>query len=119
MAVKAWGSNRPANVKQTIQPRLVLRFTGRITVTALAALIFTLVAIQFARVIGENVAMMRQLSAVRADTAALEKRRAQQRREIERLRDPEGAIPDIHDRLRMVRANETIIFVSPAPTSAP
>lgn len=104
---------------QTMQTRLVLRLTGRITAVALAVLVFTLVGIQFARVIGENVAMMRQLSSMRSDIVALEKRRAEQRREIARLRDPQGAIPEIHDRLRLVRANETIIFVSPLPSTAP
>jgi cell division protein FtsB len=102
-----------------MQARLVLRLAGRVTALALGLLIFTLVGIQFARVIGENVAMVRQLAAVRADIVALDKRNTEQRREIERLRDPQGAIPEIHDRLRMVRANETIIFVSPAPSSAP
>ena len=102
-----------------MQPRLIIRLAGRLTAVALGLLIFTLVGIQFARVIGENVAMMRQLTTVRADIAALEKCNAEQRREIERLRDPLGAIPEIHDRLRLVRANETIIFVSPAPSSAP
>jgi cell division protein FtsB len=119
MAIKARGSDRSEHVKQAVQARLVLRLTGRITAAALALLVFTLVGIQFARVIGENVAMVRQLSSVRADVAALRKRSAEQRREIGRLRDPEGAIPEIHDRLRMVRANETIIFVSPAPSSGP
>jgi cell division protein FtsB len=102
-----------------MQARLVLRLAGRVTALALGLLIFTLVGIQFARVIGENVAMVRQLAAVRADIVALDRRNTEQRREIERLRDPQGAIPEIHDRLRMVRANETIIFVSPAPSSAP
>ncbi len=59
----------------------------------LALLIFTLIGVQFARVIGENVAMVRQLSTVRADVAALQKHRAEQRREMRRLRDPEGADP--------------------------
>ena len=119
MANKARGSSRPEHVTQAMQARLVLRLTGRITAVSLALLIFTLVGIQFARVIGEDVAMVRQLASVRADIAALDKRRAAQSREIARLRDPQGAIPEIHDRLRMVRANETIIFVSPVPPSAP
>ena len=104
-------------MKKSQQP--LLRLAGRITATALGLLVAILVAIQFARVIGENVAMMRQLSAVRGDIAALERRREEQHREIARLRDPEGAIPEIHDRLRLLRANETIIFVSPAPSSNP
>ncbi|MBV8373770.1 MAG: hypothetical protein JOY69_10970 [Candidatus Eremiobacteraeota bacterium] len=102
-----------------MQPRLVLRLTGRIAALALALLILTLVGVQFARVIGENVSMVRRLTSLRSDIAALQKRSAEQRRDIDRLRNPEGAIPEIHDRLRMVRANETLIFVSPAPAPSP
>jgi cell division protein FtsB len=105
-------------VKPT-QSQLILRLAGRIAAAVVGLLVAVLVSVQFGRVIAENVTMVRQLSSVRGDIVALEKRRSQQRREIARLRDPEGAIPEIHDRLRMVRANETIIFVSPAPTSAP
>jgi cell division protein FtsB len=105
-------------VKPT-QSQLILRLAGRIAAAAVGLLVAVLVAVQFGRVIAENVTMVRQLASVRGDIVALEKRRSQQRREIARLRDPEGTIPEIHDRLRMVRPNETIIFVSPAPTSAP
>jgi cell division protein FtsB len=99
--------------------QLVLRFLGRIAASALGVLVFTLVGIQFARVLGENITLAHELSSVHADITGLEKRRAEQRAEIRRLRDPEGAIPEIHDRLRMVRPNETIIFVSPLPSSTP
>lgn len=105
-------------MKQT-KPQLVIRLAGRITAAALGVLVAVLVAVQFGRVIGENLTMARQLTSARSDIAVLEKRREQQRREIVRLRDPEGAIPEIHDRLRMVRPNETIIFVSPAPAATP
>ena len=105
-------------MKQT-KSQLVLRLAGRITAAALGVLVAVLVAIQFGRVIGENVTMARQLASARADITVLERRREQQHREIARLRDPEGAIPEIHDRPRLVRPNETIIFVSPAPASTP
>ena len=101
------------------QSQLILRLAGRIAAAVVGLLVAVLVSVQFGRVIAENVTMVRQLASVRGDIVALEKRRSQQRREIARLRDPEGAIPEIHDRLRMVRANETIIFVSPAPAQAP
>ena len=101
------------------QSQLVLRLAGRIDAAALGVLVGVLVAIQFARVIAEDVAMARQLASVRADIAALQKRGERQRREIARLRDPQGVIPEMHDRLRMVRPNETIIFVSPLPSVTP
>ena len=97
------------------RPSPALRLAGRITATALALLVVTLVAIQFARAIGENVAAAHQLSALRSDIATLQQRRDEQQRELRRLRDPQGAIPEIHDRLRLVRPNEALIFVSPQP----
>ncbi|MBV9332716.1 MAG: hypothetical protein JO146_01780 [Candidatus Eremiobacteraeota bacterium] len=97
------------------RPSPALRLAGRITATALALLVVTLVAIQFARAIGENVAAAHQLSALRSDIATLQQRRDEQQRELRRLRDPQGAIPEIHDRLRLVRPNGELIFVSPQP----
>jgi cell division protein FtsB len=92
-----------------------VRLAGRVTAAALALLVVTLVVIQFARAIGENVSAERELSSLKSDMAALERRRDDQQRELRRLRDPQGAVPEIHDRLRLVRPNETLIFVFPKP----
>lgn len=99
----------------TRRARPALRLAGRMTAAALAVLVITLVAIQFARAIDENLAAARELSAIHSDITALERRRDEQKRELVRLRDPQGAIPEIHDRLRLVRPNEALIFVSPQP----
>lgn len=80
---------------------------------------FGLVAVQFARVIHDNVALAHELSSTQSDVATLRARREWQIREIRRLENPEGAVPEIHERLRLTRPNEAIIFVSPAPSSAP
>ena len=97
----------------------VVRLAGRIVAAGIALLVVGLVAVQFARAIGENVAAAHELSSIRADIAALSKRRDEQQRELTRLRDPQGAIPEIHDRLRLVRPNEALIFVSPQPDATP
>jgi hypothetical protein len=81
--------------------------------------VITLVAIQFARAIGENLTAARELSAIRSDISALERRRVEQQLDLRRLRDPQGTIPEIHDRLRLVRPNEALIFVSPQPAEPP
>ena len=94
-------------------PALLL--AGRFVAVAIALLIVTLVAVQFARAIGENLAAAHELSSLRLDITALERRRDDQQRELRRLRDPEGAVPEIHDRLRLVRPNEALIFISPQP----
>ena len=99
--------------------RPVLRLAGRIAAAGIAVLVVGLIAVQFARAIGENVSAARQLSSIRADIAALQKRRDEQQRELQRLHDPQGAIPEIHDRLRLVRPNEALIFVSPQPAATP
>jgi cell division protein FtsB len=86
---------------------------------AFVLLAVTLIVVQYARAINENLTAARQLSAIRADIAALTRERDGQEREIRRLRDPRGVIPEIHDRLRLVRSNEVLIFVSPEPSSNP
>ena len=97
----------------------LLRFAGRLTAVGVGLLVILLVGFQFARAIGQNVAMARELSTVNSDIDALRVRRQQQLRELQRLEDPAGAIPEIHDRLRLVGPNEAIIFVSPAPSATP
>jgi cell division protein FtsB len=90
---------------------------GRIVVAVVGVLVVALIVVQFVRAIGENVGTARELSSLRSDIGALEKRRDEQQRELRRLRDPQGAVPEIHDRLRLVRPNEAIIFVSPQPAA--
>ncbi len=97
----------------------VIRLAGRITAAAIVLIVSTIVGVQFARAIGENVGAARELSSLHSDIKALQTRRVDQERELSRLHDPEGAVPEIHDRLRLVRPNETIIFVSPQPAASP
>lgn len=99
--------------------RPVLRLAGRVLTAAVVVLVTTLVIVQFARAIGENVSAARRLAAMRDDIGGLERKRDDQERELRRLKDPQGAIPEIHDRLRLVKPNEAIIFVSPAPAASP
>lgn len=105
--------------QRSLSAGLLLRFAGRFAAVSVGVLTILLVGVQFARAIDQNVAMAHELSSVKSDINALELRRERQRRELVRLEDPEGAIPEIHDRLRLVRPNETIIFVSPAPAASP
>lgn len=101
------------------RPRSILRLAGRLAAGAALILLVLLVGFQFARAIGENLAMAHELSAVNDDVAALQKKREQQLRELRRLEDPDGVVPEIHDRLRMTAPDETIIFVSPQPAATP
>jgi cell division protein FtsB len=92
----------------------IVRLFSRLVFGAVAVVVFTLVSIQFARIVNENIAMARSLSSVRQDVAALREHKRQEERELRRLLDPEGAVPEIHDRLHLVRPNEAIIYVKPA-----
>jgi len=92
------------------------RLLSRIGAVTLALLIFTLAAIQFIRVAHQNLALKHELASTQSDIAQLEAHREWQLRQLRRLRDPQGAVPEIHDRLRLVRPNEAIVFVSPLPS---
>ena len=91
----------------------VVRLFSRLIFGAVAVVVFTLVSIQFARIVNENIAMARSLSEVQQDVATLQQHKREEERELRRLLDPEGAVPEIHDRLHLVRPNEAIIYVKP------
>ncbi len=102
-----------------VSPALV-RSAGRLFVVCVGLVILSLVGVQYARIIGRNVALARDLHATQRDVAALKALRVQQDRRIRRLSDPRGAIPEIHDRLHFVGDKEAIIYLKrPAATAAP
>ena len=58
-------------------------------------------------------------SAARGQVADLHAKEQQQQRTIERLSDPEGAVPAIHERLRLVGPGEELIYLQqPRPRPA-
>ena len=89
----------------------MIRIVGRICVAGVVAVFAAVVSVQYARVIGRNVALAHELRTVEGDVAALKVKRARQMREIRRLSDPHGAIPEIHDRLHLVGDKEAIIYL--------
>ena len=89
----------------------MIRALGRIGVASVVAVFVSVVGVQYARVIGRNVALAEELRAVESDVAALKTKRARQVREIHRLSDPHGAVPEIHDRLHLVGDKEAIIYL--------
>jgi hypothetical protein len=94
----------------------VLRLTGRLTFVGVLSCALALVAVQFSGIVAKNIAMARELRASRADILALEKRERDQRQTLRRLASPAGAIPEIHQKLRLVGPHEEIIFVRPDPS---
>jgi cell division protein FtsB len=87
---------------------------------ALVALgVLAMIGVQFARIVEHNLVLARELRTVHTDVQALERKRAEQQRTIRRLHDPEGAVPEIHDRLHLVRPGEVIIYVKSANERGP
>lgn len=102
-------------MKRRAGTRGVFRFLGRLAVLGISTVVLTLVGVQFARILNQNVAMARSLSAVQRDVQTLKARKREEQRELRRLSDPEGSVPAIHDRLHLVRPNEAIIFIKRGP----
>ncbi len=91
--------------------RLRFRLFTRVAATSVAVILLTLIAVQFAHIIGRNIAMARSLHQIQADVLTLRLRKRQQERELSRLNDPSGSIPEIHDRLHLTTSHEAIIYL--------
>ena len=101
------------------KPAAAVRVFSRLVAAAFSLVLFALIPVQFARIVNENIAMANSLSSIRHDVAQLKSRNAREQRAIRRLLDPQGAIPEIHERLHLVRPDEAIIYVKPAPSAQP
>jgi len=98
--------------------RSVARSIGRVILVLTVMTFTTIVGIQYARIAERNVALAHYLAQVNHDIEGLKAGREDREREIRRLEDPKGAIPEIHDRLRLVAPGEQIIYLkgqTPAP----
>jgi cell division protein FtsB len=89
----------------------VLRLARRLVAVASVACALAFVCVQFEGIVAKNVAMQHDLAASRAEIAALQKREGDQERTLRRLASPEGAVPEIHAKLRLVGPHEEIIYV--------
>jgi hypothetical protein len=72
---------------------------------------FVVVGAQFEGILAKNVAMANDVLAARAEISSLRERERTQQRTLRRLASPDGAIPEIHARLRLVGPREEIIYV--------
>jgi len=88
-----------------------IKVLGRLGVVCIVLAFAVLVGAQYAHIIGRNVALAGELHAAESDVRSLELKKAAQQREIERLSDPHGAIPEIHDKLHLVGDGEAIIYL--------
>jgi cell division protein FtsB len=97
----------------------VMRLAGRLAVLAACFVVATVVVIQYGRIVARNVALSHALVSTRAEISVLRAKERKQKRLIERLSDPHGAIPEIHDRLHVVAPHEELIYLKLAPSRAP
>jgi hypothetical protein len=97
----------------------LFRYLGRVGIVAVALVVISLIGVQYARVIGRNMALASELHAVQNDVVSLRAHRAEQKRELSRLSDPHGAVPEIHDRLHLVGDDEAIIYLKKGRMSGP
>lgn len=97
----------------------VLRLAGRVAALLAFCTVVAFGSMAFAQRIGEDLRLTHELARTRHDVRALEIRRAEQVREIHRLAQPQGVVPYIYQRLRMVKPGQTLIYLVPAPSSTP
>lgn len=90
-----------------------IRLFTRLLTTSVSIAVVALVGIQFARIIRQNVAMADSLHNVQRQIVQLDARKIEDERAIHRLLVPEGAVPEIHERLRMVVPNQALIYIRP------
>jgi hypothetical protein len=89
----------------------MLAWLARLGVTLIGGTFAILVTVQYARIIESNGTYVQQVHDVQRDIGALEQKRDRQLRQIRRLSDPQGSIPEIHDRLHLVGDHEAIIYL--------
>jgi hypothetical protein len=89
----------------------MLAWLARLGVTLIGGTFAILVTVQYARIIERNVTYVQQVRDVQRDIGLLEQKRDRQLRQIRRLSDPQGSIPEIHDRLHLVGNHEAIIYL--------
>lgn len=97
----------------------IRRAVVRLAATGVLLAAAGLVVVQFARMIGENVALQRTLVRTQADVRMLRAKRDHEARQVARLREVDGSIPAIHERLGEVGPHEAIIYLKDAPTPQP
>ena len=107
----------PKRGRTSIVP--VVRLAGRLALALVVVAVLGVIAMQFEGIVAKNIAVAHELSTIRADVVALHAREKQQRATIARLGTARGAVPEIHEKLRLVGPHEEIIFLRGAGVPTP
>jgi len=97
----------------------ILRLVGRVVMVGAGLVVVAMIVMQYERIIARNLALSHALSSTRAEISSLRVKERKQARTIDRLSDPHGVIPEIHERLHVVAPHEELIYLKAAPASAP
>jgi len=101
-------------VKRARLQRGFIRLAGYGAAGSIACVLAVVMVLSCVRVVGRNIALAHELHHVEDDVQTLQARRIAQERDITRLSDPSGSIPEIHEKLRLVRDDEAIIYLKKA-----
>ncbi len=74
--------------------------------------------VQSARVIERNISVSRQVAQEDQQIQSLQEQKNIELRAIARLQRPDGAVPEIHNRLKYAQDNEAVVFVRHAGDGA-
>lgn len=96
-----------------------MRLAGRLALALVVVTVLGVIAMQFEGIVAKNVAIAHELSSVRSDVVALHARAVRQRATIDRLRTARGAVPEIHEKLRLVGPHEELIYLRGADVPTP
>ena len=97
----------------------IVRLAGRCALALVVVAVLGVIAMQFEGIVAKNIAVAHELSAIRADVAALHARETHQRATIARLGTARGVVPEIHEKLRLVGPREEIIYLRGAGVPTP
>ncbi len=80
--------------------------------TKLTVVLFALaVVVQYVRIIDRNIVVAAHVNRQEALVRALRAQTSRELQQIARLERPDGAIPEIHERLRLTGPNEAIVYL--------
>ncbi len=99
--------------------KALTRLATRVGVIAAVVTVGSLVAVQYESITVRYLALKHQVDDANAQVATLKKHIEKGNAEVRRLSDPRGAIPEIHDRLKLFGPNEEQIYLRGVPSPAP
>jgi hypothetical protein len=99
--------------------KALARLAARLSVLAAVVTVGSLVAVQYESLAVRYLSLRSEVNESRAGIAALQAKLIKQQNDVRRLSDPQGAVPEIHDRLKEFGPDEEMIYLRGVPSPAP